>query len=150
MSHVDAISLDVVDILHQRQQFCPDDSHCSTHMIRKMIFLPPDGPCQYCAWIYNRRVIGDDMPIQTSNMKQHLHQTTRHKIMILLKRCTVLIAHVSCRIFTELLAHDRGRTISFRCFVLPTSLLSDAVPIDTAALQLMVSFPMTPVLMDIN
>ena len=104
--------------------------------------LPPDATCQYCAWISNRRVIGDEVPFQTSNMKQHLHQTTRHKTMILLKSCTVLIGHVSCRIFTELLAHGRGRTISYRCF------FCDAVPIDTAASQLMVSFPMIPELMD--
>ena len=82
--------------------------------------LPPDATCQYCAWISNRRVIGDEVPFQTSNMKQHIHQTTRHKTMILLKSCTVLIVHVSCRIFTELLAHGRGRTISYRCFFFAT------------------------------
>ena len=149
MSHVEAISPDVVDILHRRQQCCPDDSHCSAHMIRIMI-LPSHGPCQYCACISNRILIGDEVPIQTSNMKQHPHQNMRHQIMIQLKSCTVLIGHVSCRIFTELLTHGRGRTISFRCYVLPTRLLSDAVPIDTAASQLMVSFPMIPELMDIN
>ena len=35
--------------------------------------------------------------------------------MILLKSCMVLIGHVSRRIFNELLAADRGRTLSFRC-----------------------------------
>ena len=26
--------------------------------------VPPDATCQYCAWISNRRVIGDEVPIQ--------------------------------------------------------------------------------------
>ena len=97
---------------------------------------------------------GDEVPILTPNIKRNLHQTSRH-IMILLKSCMVLIGTVSCRMFTELLTAARGRTLSFRCKVtspnvLPTSLFIDAVPIATAASQLILSFPMTPVLMYIN
>ena len=106
---------------------------------------------QYCAWIYHRRVRGGELPIQISIMEQHLHQTSRHKNMILLKSCMVLLGHVSCLIFTELLAAGRGRTISFRCKCFGDKLVHRrcANRHSRIAVDGVIS-PMTPVLMDIN
>ena len=68
------------------------------------------------------------MPIQTSNMKPRLHQTSRHKNMILLKSCMVLLGHVSCRISTELLAAGRGdKLVHRRCANRHSSIADDGV-----------------------
>ena len=128
---------------------CNSRTDCSTHI--HIMILPPDKPCQSCAWISHRSAKWGEVPIPTSkmNMKQHLHQTSRHRNMILLKSCMVLmrpflLSYFHCwRQAEEELYHSDAN-------VLPTSLFIDDVPIATEASQLMVSFPMTPVLMDTN